>query len=254
MQKIIVILFVLLVITNCSVSKLRTKERYAGSDYETATLDVNKLGEYNLTNKSFYIQKAEIEINSGRVKESFLASIRYRHPENYIISLRTRTGIEAARVLIRNDSVYINDRINRILYYGSRKAVIGKYGISTDILPVFFGDYISSASKTQPLINCNNGVTTIETVTEGLRAVYIIDCKNKRALSVSVFRDRGKDPVSFNFEEHQRIGNINFGNKVTIGNLYDYERVSIEYSKVESPWEGSFVFIPGRNYEYIEIR
>jgi hypothetical protein len=236
------------------VSKLGTKERDKGSDYETGTLDASKLGEYNLTNVSFFIQKAAIEVNSGGVKESMLASIKYRYPDSYIISLRTRTGIEAARVLIRSDSVFINDRINRVLYYGSSKAVMNRYGLRNDIIRVFFGDYVTSASKLLPEYKCNKGVTTIETVKDGLRAVYIIDCKSKRALSVSVFKDRGKDPVLFTFEDYQRIGNISFGNKVTINNIYDYERISIEYSKVESPWEGSFVFIPGRNFEYIEIR
>lgn len=254
MQKTVVILVVLLLITNCSVSKLKTKERSAGYDYEPGSLEVNKLDKYNLTNFSFYIQKAEIEIVSGGVKESLLASVKYRYPDSYLISLRTRTGIEAARVLIRSDSIFINDRINRALYYGARKAVIRKYGLSNDVLPVFFGDYVSSGAKVPPVYKCNNGVATIETVTEGIRAVYSIDCKSKRAVSVSVFRESGKDPVSFTFEDHKSIGNVSFGNKVTIENIYGYERVNIEYSKIEAPWEGTFVFIPGRNYEYIEIK
>lgn len=254
MQKTVVILVVLLLITNCSVSRLKTKERSAAYDYETGSLEVNRLDEYNLTNLSFYIQKAEIEVISRGDKESLLASVKYRFPDSYLISLRTRTGIEAARVLIRSDSVFINDRINRTLYYGSRKAVIRKYGLNDDVLPVFFGDYVASGAKVAPVYKCNNGVATIETVTDGIRAVYNIDCKSKRAVSVSVFRENGKDPVSFTFEDHNSIGNVSFGNKVTIENIYGYERVNIEYSKIEAPWEGSFVFIPGRNYEYIEVK
>ncbi|MBE0654758.1 MAG: DUF4292 domain-containing protein, partial [Bacteroidales bacterium] len=119
MQKTVVILVVLLLVTNCSVSKFKAKERSGTYDYEAGSLEVNKLEDYNLTNLSFYIQKADIEVISRGGKESLLASVKYRFPDSYLISLRTRTGIEAARVLIRSDSVFINDRINRAMYYGS---------------------------------------------------------------------------------------------------------------------------------------
>ena len=73
----------------------------------------------NITNNGFFIQKAEIEIVTGEGKEKYLASIKFEKPDKYLISVKSRTGIEGARIYISNDSILVNDRINKKLYSGN---------------------------------------------------------------------------------------------------------------------------------------
>ena len=47
-----------------------------------------------------------------------MATIKYELPDKYLISIRSKAGIEAARIFITKDTVLINDRIksNSILW------------------------------------------------------------------------------------------------------------------------------------------
>ena len=83
--------------------------------------------------------------------------MKYRLPGNYLVSIRNKTGMEAARVYVTHDTVLINDRIYRKLYIGSNEYLLKKYGIATNSLPLVFGDYLKGLSEVEILKDCSNG-------------------------------------------------------------------------------------------------
>ena len=67
----------------------------------------------NLTGIDFNIVKAEVEVMNNGESQKLVASVKYRKPGNYLVTIRNRTGIEAARVYITHDTVLINYSIYR---------------------------------------------------------------------------------------------------------------------------------------------
>ena len=66
---------------------------------------LNPSEDQNITNTDFYIQKAEIEFTNKDNRQKFLCSIKYQRPDKYLISIKSRTGIEGARIYVSEDSI-----------------------------------------------------------------------------------------------------------------------------------------------------
>ena len=67
----------------------------------------------NLSKENFYIQKADIKVTQDNISVRFIASIKFRKPDSLLISVKSRTGIEAGRAFITKDTILINDRIKQ---------------------------------------------------------------------------------------------------------------------------------------------
>ena len=117
MRKNALILLLIYCITGCSVVKRETNTDFLSEENQTNSYE--QIRALNITNKDFNIIKAEIDISTDNEKQKLLGSIKYKTPETYLISIRNKSGIEAARILITSDTIMINDRINKKLYYGN---------------------------------------------------------------------------------------------------------------------------------------
>ena len=119
MSKIKIILLISLLASACSVSR-RNVVVYEESVGDKLSL-FDRTREKNITETDFNIRKAEIEIKNNDQKQKLLANLKYKNPGTYLLSIRGKTGIEAARVYITKDTILINDRINKRLFYGSTR-------------------------------------------------------------------------------------------------------------------------------------
>jgi hypothetical protein len=197
----------------------------------------------NLTSQNFFITKAEIEVTSVGESQKFLASIKFIVPDRYLISLKSKTGIEAARIYITSDTVLVNDRINRVLYFGDPEHVSEKFGLSADILPLLFGDFIKGNVKPDQKIICSDGKAELGCSFSGILINYIIDC-NKMKISSAI------QETSFNMNSAE----MEYGSFIRAGvglvpsdiNMnYNNTSVKIKIVKIETPWDGIIEFIPG---------
>jgi hypothetical protein len=66
-----------------------------------------------------FTAKARVSIDAPSRSGQFSATIRQRRGDSLFMSLSPGLGIEAARILVTPDSVFIYDRINQRLRYGS---------------------------------------------------------------------------------------------------------------------------------------
>ena len=254
MRKITNIIILGLLVGGCSV--FRNNERTI-SEITNKVIDGNILestGNQNITNNGFFVQKAEIEVNSLAGNDKFIANIKFEKPDKYLISLRSRTGIEGARIFISGDSIQMNDRINKKLYLGTSSYLVKKYGFSQSFLPLIFGDIILEKRCKTGQEKCVDERLTVDCQLKGIPLSYIIDCKRKKVMTVDQINGIDRDGLSIRFEKYFISGNIIIPRIIELNDINYGISLRIKILKVESPWNGNISFIPGKGYELIELQ
>lgn len=252
MQKITGILFIAIFLSGCSVSRksnvINIEDAAAGSITEKS------ISERNLTRGNFYIQKAEIVINSEGEEVNLLATLKYQKEGKYLISIRTRSGIEVVRVLLANDTVLANDRINKKLYRGSTAYLDSKYGISFGTLPVILGDYIYDNNIGESNIGCNSGKAEIFKFVGGRKIEYLVNCRTIKVEVAKFNSESGEGKIEVTLGNHTRSGNYIYPGTIKITDSKRKSDIKIEIKKIEFGTDGNLKFIPGTNYEEIILK
>ncbi len=251
MQKVASILITLFLVSGCAV--LRTGNKSMPESLNETTFPATEIIENNLTTRDFYIQKAEIQYIDSGTEIRFIANLKYKSGGFYLVSLRTRTGIEAARIYIDRDTVLINDRINRKLFYGSSVNIERKYGVSADAIALIMGDLIIKSVE-ESILSCSEGKNTINTEIGESKVLYTIDCNRKKVRSVSISRGNVEDKIVINCSDYQYSENRNYPKIIEIEEKNENSSLKIEISKIEFNNLENISFIPGNNYEKVLIK
>jgi len=250
LYKVIFILSIIFISAGCSVFKQTESSEFRGSE-DRKWKDVEELiVKHNITDNNFFINKARIEVVTEDVKESFLATIKFIIPDTFLISLRSKAGIEAARIFFTSDTILINDRINRKLLFGKPAKAGRKFSISPEIVPVLLGDFIGE-SVNQFDNECFKGRSNIYTAINGNILRFIIDCNKAKVVSVSRESSNSKTQTVIEFDKFIRLADKFYPSIINIH--YSEIMVNIKLDKVEYPWKGNIEFIPGNNYELVEL-
>ncbi|MGC1390012.1 MAG: DUF4292 domain-containing protein [Bacteroidales bacterium] len=253
MRKIIVILILVAIATGCSITRNVSNINLERSNRLVSNNVVESVIEQNITNTGFFIQKAEIEFINEKGKEIFISSIKYEKPDKYLISLKSRSGIEGARIYISNDTILVNDRISKVLYYGTAYYLRTKYGFSQAVLPLVFGDIIIEKNCENNQIKCSEEKVNIRCGVKGLFLNYSIDCKKRKTILVDQMSNYVKQSINIKYEKFFNVGPILIPKMIEI-NDYEYNTtLRIKILKIESPWTGNIRFIPGKGYELIKL-
>lgn len=207
----------------------------------------------NITNEGFFIEKAEIEIFSQEGKEKYLASIKFEKSGKYLISIRSRSGIEGARIYISDDSLLVNDRIHKKLYSGNSFYLKKKYGIAPGLIPLILGDLILNNNYAEKKDSCIGNKIKMDCYVKGVRLNYEIDCSSKKVVLVKQSDNFNKNIIIISFTNFFSIGSHRIAKMIEFEDSQYKIGVKIKIIKAESPWSGSFKFIPGKGYELIEL-
>ena len=251
MRKLIIILGISIIFAGCSITKRGIDNSVVISDVADKSDIVSITENQNLTNNSFFIQKADVKVVRDGESESFIASIKYNIHGSYLISLRGKSGIEAARICITKDTILVNDRINRQLLFGKPGYVERKLGLPIDLLPIVFGDLISDRKETDIVAPCVDGNLHLEHNIRGVNIKYIVDCKKKKIISAVRAGNLNSELARLKFDKFISYGNGFFPSVIHI--TYIDSEIFIKIVKFEIPWEGDIEFIPGNKYEEIEL-
>jgi len=253
LRKVIIIILLPVFIAGCSV---------IGKSRKTLTTDYTNSGSsnvfestknQNITNNDFFIQKAEIEIVTGEGKEKYLASIKFEKPDKYLISVKSRTGIEGARIYISNDSILVNDRINKKLYSGNTIYLKRKFGLTPGFIPLIFGDVILQKNWENNNEKCVGSKIMTEYHLNGVILNYEIDCNKRKVVTVSTVDNFDKNVIKLRFGNFFKVGSNLIPKIIEFESSEFNSVVKIKVLKVELPWSGSIKFIPGKGYELIEL-
>ena len=240
--------------TGCSVL------RSAKSGTENEGVEYKKTGRIgdafnnNLSKSAFFIKRAEVHFSDAAGDEHLVATIKCKDGNDYLISLRSRAGIEVARILITKDTILANDRINKILYFGEPAYFSRRYSMPVEIFPLIFGDFLKGNNSPGTDIECNNGKWKFVTKLEAQQLTYEIDCRNNKAMSASVSSPSTAGDVILSYADFNRSGDILYPGKISIKGLPDGMELNIEIKNIELDWEGEMDFIPGSKYEKRELR
>ena len=208
----------------------------------------------NLSNSSFYIQRADINVIQNNESARFTASIKYRKPDTMLVTIRSKTGIEAGRALITKDTLIINDRINRKILAGSPSVLGEKYGIDPELLFVLIGDIIVEEKDKGKLMNCVKSYYYDRFEINGKSMNYLIEC-NRKKLSKAVFEgDLNSGDISMGFVDFDSYKGLIYPGKIELNDDLNSIKIIIEIQKIESPWYGKITFIPGSGYKVIKLR
>jgi hypothetical protein len=234
---------------SCSVIRKRQNIDYGLLNVSETEKTIKSLEEKNVTENNFFIQKAEIDISTPKGVEKVIGSIKYEKPGKFLISLKSRTGIEAVRMLISSDTILVNDRINKRLYFGSPDYLKSRYGVSNDFLAVILGDFISDSILDLNNLKCLNGKVELIEESGKMKIKYIIDCKLNKVVFASNDSDSIVDKIEVKFDKFRKSDTSLAPERIEINDLSRKTNVVMRIKKVEYLWRGNVEFIPGKNYE-----
>lgn len=251
MRKIAISILFLLLLQGCSVTK-RMKRDDSAAKLRTNTLTSSDIIANNLTNDGFNIIRADVDFESEGENLKFIASVKF-DSGNYLITLRSRTGIEAGRIFLNRDTLLINDRINKVMYYGKPQNLTMLIGYPGDMIPMIFGDYLPSGDISDS-VRCVDNFAEIDKVYEGIKLKYVVDCNNRKLSEIIQEGSFNGIESVIRFNDFIAGQNNVYAGSILIENPRKDTRIKIKIDKSEIPWSGPVEFIPGNNYEKREIR
>lgn len=240
-------------IGGCSLTRFRGKVPNEGSNDTLTGNILESVKRQNITNSGFFIQKADIEIESQNGKDRYLGSVKFEKPDKYLISIRSRSGIEGARIYISNDTILVNDRINKKLYFGTSFYLKKKYGIDQSCLPLILGDIVLDKICEENQDKCSGDKIITRCAPKGISLNYEIDCRKRKTLSVEQISNFSQAGIKIKFNKFRYVDNIYVPGIIELKDSQYNAAIKIKLMKVDFTWKGSVKFVPGKGYELIEL-
>jgi len=246
------ILIIALLLSACAPSK---KAKIISPDKRKSYTSLSeRIVSYNLTSSDFDINKAEMEISNNGNSQKLIVSVKYRKTGDYLLTVRHRTGIEAARIFISKDTVIINDRIYKKLYCGSNEYLLKKYGIATDALPIVFGDFSEQIKEAEQIKDCSNGTAEIQGYLDNKEIWYYVACDKAKVTGITVTDKIGTAGINFRFGDHKKSGSYIYPAHINIEDISGKTKIDINIVSVDFKKSEPIEFIPGRSYEKIILK
>jgi hypothetical protein len=129
-----------------------------------------------------------------------------------------------------------------------------KYGITSSVLPVIVGDYINDNLSEINKTKCSDGKLKIEGILKEIELTYVIDCKLGKSISVVPEYGLNEGDIEIKYGEFIKNGNTITPGRIEIKDLQRMTTIIIKILKIVTPWNGKIEFIPGNNYEIIQLR
>jgi len=245
------ILILLIVLSGCSAVN-KGKTRMINTSLESRS-DIGETRKHNLSNNDFNVKRADVVLNVDGDEQKFIASFKYKLPGIWLISMKSNTGIEAARVWITADTVLINDKLHKKLYYGKSSTLEEKYGIAVRAIPVLMGDFIEADRKIDNSIDCIEGVDEEVAQFENFRVEYVISCRENKILESKILRP-DKNTMRINYYKTKKDGNQKYPTKIIFtdseaNNIMEIKIRDIDFNNIDK-----LGFIPGKGYEKVLLK
>jgi hypothetical protein len=253
LYKITGILILYVLCSGCSASRKQEKVREADA-LTVLSGDIYKnIVNQNITNRSFFIDKAEFRVFGDGGEESGIATVKFKNPDKYLVSIKSKAGIEFARIYLSEDSIFINDRLSKKLYYGSASYLKTKYGLTTAVLPIIFGDYVNDEILKDKKPECIEGKLNLDAIIKDIKIRYIVDCKYGKSILTIPSGEGKSGGLKIKYDKFFNNSGINIPGTVEISGPQNNTRIEIKIRKIIFPWEGSIEFLPGKQYEKIHL-
>ena len=246
MQKIGIIYLFIFLISACSVSNI-SQTGLTNRGLTDANSAIKSTIENNITNDGFFINKGKISTSGETGRISLYFTMKYKLPATYLISLRSKTGLEAYRIFISGDTVLINDRLNKTLLTGSPFDFERITGIPSELLKISIGDFFYNEPKYEKQENCTNGELKLSDYFLGMIVKTTLDCAVGKPKSLLLTTGITDEYINVEYRKYRDDKK----KLPKIVEVYDFRRkikIKISVFKYSSPWYGDIQFIPGSGY------
>jgi hypothetical protein len=240
-------------LSGCSVLKKHERRTSKGETNGRSIL-LEELVRNNLTAGDFTISKMDVLINSGNLREKFSATLKFQYPDKYLVSIRSIGNIEVARFFLTPDTVLINDRINRVVYYGDPDKFSRKFGLDYNLLPVIFGDYVNDNQISVNKANCTNGSADVDGYIRGMKLFYKVDCRNSKISEAEQEGNVGIILNEINYSDFITVNDIRVPSLIIMHNIKSDNSLEIHISKIDRSIDSPVEFVPGNRYKKIELK
>jgi len=207
----------------------------------------------NITMEGFFIEKADFTIKTANIDKTGIGTIKFLPPDKYLISIKSNTGIEAFRIYISGDSIQVNDRIDKTYLYGTSQMLKSRFGITTALLPVLFGDYLNDKNLEDNSLKCKNGFTEIEGIAGGTDLRYNVDCRYGKSILTEPVEGVFSSKIQIRFSDFIRTGRKYVPGSIEIRETLSNSMIGIRIQKITIPWRGPLEFIPGKQYNKLPL-
>jgi hypothetical protein len=245
-------LFVVILNYSCSASKNTGRIADSGKLRSTEKV-LENVENNNLTNESFFIQKAEISITTTEETRKFLGSLKFEFPDKFLLSLRTGSGIEFARIFLSGDTLMINDRINKILHVGAPDDLNFKFGLSPSLIPLVLGDIVGKIIEPKMLETFQNKLFDVNCVEKGTKLRYTIDSSKDKISAAIILSSSGKEKLAMEFGKFISTEQKIIPGMINIEANEIHTSVVVKFRKVDLYWKDKIEFLPGKGYQILKI-
>ena len=252
MHRQIIIYLIIIFFSGCSfIRKIDRNVLLENGNNELS--EIEKLERNNIYNKSVNFEKIRVTIENENEKKEFLINAKIKGKDSILISLRSLTGIEIARMLLANDSIKINDRINKKFYTGKEDDFVKKYKVSRKAIFLLFGDFIySKIIDYKDCIDDNSG-GYIKVLIDNKRVNYLYDCKLNKVKKANIIGEIDSMPVTIEYLKFKRYGKYWYPNIVKVTGYEKDSKIEIIIKDIIIPYTGNLKFTKIKNYESVII-
>ncbi len=228
MRRVILFFCLAYIVVGCSVLKKGSKVE--GFAY-IGDITAGNLTNGNVSLIDFDIQKIGVEVVTSTESRSLLANLKYRSGGQYLISLRSKLGVEIARIRIDEDSVFVYDRINKVLYEESNDFFLRKFGFDISLLPIVFGDILIDGGLVGETFSCSQGRSTVMSRFGDIGIEYSIDCRIRRPTDVLI-NDFSASALSVGLSDYLGVGDYYFPADVYVNASHYGYKVFLDYANI----------------------
>lgn len=201
----------------------------------------------NISYEGYFIEKADILINTNGKSEKFLLTARFKKPDKFLVSIRNTAGIEGARIYITKDSVFVNDRINSRLLFGKTSSLERKTGIPADLEKVAFGDLIFGNEQAVNHYESRDNQMFIVNIKDNYEWRISLDLSLRKVRAYEITNIGNGKKRSFKFDNFSK-GNRPVPLLITFEDKERNINARLRISRIKIPWTGEIEFIPGSGY------
>jgi hypothetical protein len=240
------ILISLIFLSGCAIKRVASDRQYSSGTLNIDQL-VDSVLKKNISEEGYFIEKADISINTNGNNEKYLLTARFQAPDKFLVSIRNTAGIEGARIYITKDSVFVNDRIHSRLLSGNKSILERKTGIPADLATVALGDLILDKEQTGNRYEGNEKQVVITRIEGNYEWKIILDPSLRKVRSYEITNISNGKKGTFKFDNFSK-------SKLPVPFLITFEdkerniSARLKISRIKIPWKGEIEFIPGKGY------
>jgi hypothetical protein len=252
-RKVVLILCCVVLASSCSTTKKFRRDTTSASSGKGQKLIIQNVLKNNLTTGSFFIEKAEYVIKTRNIEFEGVASIKFKSPDKYLISIKSFGGLEVMRVFLTKDSVFINNRLKKQYMFGSENYLNSALGVSLKVIPVLFGDCICTRNISRKEEKCENGFTALDEHLGGIDIRYNIDCNKEKVKNAIVLSSKAGHKISAEYNDFKVQKEIIYPGEIQISDSETEESISLSIKKISFDWDGAIEFIPGKQFDKVPL-